>query len=247
MCNQKSVIRVPPPTNWAQLPNKKLLCCLSSGTDNGGKVRADCEDNSSSGSLSFNEAWIKTDDPSHGGNLHALILVNGLNKPITGFFKANGDRCNQFTEFKAPSSGIQPITVNPLMTASQQAKVSSPDGIEDRGSRIPMIPNSQALNDLKNQLNSSPSHPTYPDTAAEWRECPILVRAVMISSCDTTSPCTLPDSATPGIKSCASAQNIRFLIRVEQIATIAGRTPLKAFETTVDSAAKVDVSQLLKR
>ena len=177
-----------------------------------------------------------------------MILANGLNKPITGFFKANGDRCNQFSEFKAPSSGIQPITVNPLMTASQQANVSSSNGIENRGSRIPMIDQSnQAFSNLLSKLNSRANPPTYPDTAAEWRECPILVRAVMISSCDATSACTLEDTATSGIKSCASAQNIRFLIRVEQIATIAGRTPLKAFETTVDSAAKVDVSQLLKR
>jgi hypothetical protein len=214
-----------------------------------------------SSTTDFNTLWAKTDDSTNNGGLpFAVVLASGNGKPITGFYGKDGKRCDQFSEFLAPLSGIQAYSVNPVMRAGQQQTITTAGGLVPTGAPFPVPTTGSAMVQLRQGLTVGHSPQIrYPVTPDEFRACPILVRALVVphytsspevasdfySGTGTANAFTLAD----GSHHCIRAKSLEFRIRVEQLVHIAGETPLKTFETggpSEHSALRVDVEKMIQ-
>ena len=225
-----------------------------------GKEKFDCwEYPGDASTTDFNTLWAKTDAAGNDEIPFAIVLTGGNGKIITGFFGKDGKRCDQFSEFLAPVTGIQPYSVNPLMRTGQQQTLAS--GLLPMGTAYP-TPTGAKILELQQRLTNGRSPPIrYPATADEFRACPILVRAVVVPHCTSTpevasdfytgvSPSTANAfTLANGSHHCIRAKSLEFRIRVEQLVHIAGETPLKTFETggpAEHPALSVDVEKMIQ-
>lgn len=240
---------------FTNIVNKKLACCMNRFTTGDLFEKFDCIDNSAKSYADFNALWASADDASKGGQLNALLLMAGANaattkgQVISGFYKLNGTRCNQFSEFAfPPGGGIQPYQVDPLIVSTQQAKVGAAPVV--MGTPIP-LPSGTAYSALNASITGT-SKLSYPKTLLDYQTCPILVRAAMVATCpsavDVPNALTSIVDPTDGTTvRCAAAGSIQIHVRIEQVYTISGQAPSKPFDTFLNPGQNesIDISKII--
>ena len=231
--------------------NKKMACCMNAFTPGESNLKYDCIDNSTITSSitptrapyqSFDELWTSSDPIAAGGQLNAIVLANAKGQPITGFYKLNGERCSQYSEF---GGDLTPY-VNGI--AGTPLPLPAGDGLVAYSFL------------LAKNLGGVPAD------AASAAACPILVRAAIIAICpdnptsvsatsvQTTfyneSTFTKPaaSASLPTIR-CTAAAKIQIEVQVMQLTHIAGKVPLKTIDSVLDPkrATNISVSTLITR
>ncbi|MBS1959028.1 MAG: hypothetical protein JST80_06110 [Bdellovibrionales bacterium] len=194
----------------------------------------------------FNDLWASTDAASDGGQMFALALKNAQGKPLTGFYRLNGSRCDQYSEFAANTSGTG--STGSTEGTIQPGIINADGTITDQGSPI-VTPGSTsggvatALAEMRHSLPGI----ILPGSAAEKKECPVLIRAAFIASCPDNpltgpKPTVQANSGGKEYKRCTSASKIRIAIRAEQIWEIAGQAKMPVFDSLVQSSQSTSVS-----
>jgi hypothetical protein len=215
---------------FANALNKKLACCMNEyNAVTGSFIKFDCMDNSKTVYTSFDQLYESHDDGTDGGQSNALALSNQQGKPLTGFYTLNGTHCDQFSEF-AGSIFQEKIDLNNAITkgvaivAAQGADISNVQTYFAKSFRVPT-----SVNDFK--------------------ACPILVRAAMVSACPATgTPPSVqtamdtiwPNTAIP--KRCSAASTIQVHLRIEQYVQIAGQAVMTPMDTILDQNGLTTIS-----
>jgi hypothetical protein len=246
----------PSAAGFDNLVNKKLACCLNSHfldpkTRSGSAdaySKFDCIDNSDSDPTNpiytnFDALWASADDDLDGGQLNAIVLFNGSNQPLTGFYSLNGIRCSDFSEFAGP---LQPQQVDPVVFNPQQNNVGG-SGIKNSGAPLP-LPNNAAYTNLSLKVQDLGRR--VPTTAQEMRSCPVLVRAAMEAQCPAfTEPpyVQITDPNDQKTKRCPVASSVLIHVRIEQLFSISGQATLKAVDSTLTAtkAMGINISELI--
>jgi hypothetical protein len=229
-------------------------------------TKLDCIDNSTRKFDSFNELWASQDDPENGERMNAIVLANasaskqilngvdlnaGARKPISGFYSLNGVYCPEFSEFLAPSTGIQAYKVDaPIKVIQQESVGSQPIAI---GAAFP-LPSDTVLGPIRARLIAAGKR--YPTTVPEMNRCPLLLRAAMVFECKTNrkkSPIDMTtsyvDETRPHDKiRCNTASSAQIHIRLEQIFQVAGENPVKTIDSIYDQnrMGTISIDQILK-
>ncbi len=239
-----------PAARFDSVVNKKLACCLNTQNKPIDPItKFDCIDNSKLPAITdFNSMWSKSDADTgvagSGGQLFATVLSNAAGKPVTGFFTLDGARCNEFSEFGA-TGDIKTWKINPAIMAGQQNKATTSGG--DVTGSIP-IPTSSNYSTMKGIIKKG-----IPTTPAEMLRCPLLVRAYIVSKCDSDPAAPLMHTAYPFRPSkaperCSSASSIQAHFRVEQWIEISGAPKLKTTDSVQDlSVQSISVSNIISK
>lgn len=208
--------------------NKKLACCMNVFGLTDPFAKFDCIQNSKDSYTDFNALWSSSDDLLYdGGQMNAILLLNGGGKPITGFYGLNGGRCDEFSEFAA-SGPIQPYRVG--------------TGATPIDSTIPLPP-SLPYDEIKSKIGKS-----FPSTVIHYKRCPILVRAAIMATCPMNP--VLPIAQKTAVLTsggvartrCSAAGNIMIQIRMEQIYEIEGQVRLQPYDTMIERSQAGSIS-----
>ena len=264
--------------------NKKMACCMNVFTPGLSNLKYDCIDNSAPKQYAtFDDLWFSA-DPSTGGQgsctsngiktngitqckgpvgggatgaqLNALVLSNAKGQPITGFYKLNGERCKEYSEFG--TSGLQPGIIDLKTGIFKNGGSKLASGSLHAPPTPPMGP---PLN-FTYPYTSNPAD-VPPLTAAGAGVCPILVRAAMVATCPTNptsasaaavpqtlicdgdSPCQPGDIPVR----CTAASKIQVHVQVMQLTQIVGKLSLKTVDSVMSSnqAANISVSNIITK
>jgi hypothetical protein len=259
LCNASSPLPTKTKENnafpaWDQIINKRAACCSNdmNAATTSSTVRFDCVDNTAfAKTATFNQLWA-SDPSTTGGQLNAMVIAEGNNIPLTGWFTSDGRRCLEFSEFT--NTPIIPGTVPPLVVTGQQETVTA--NWVATGTALPM-PSGAAFSDIITRLGPKARAPN-PSAGTQIelnnaRRCPILVRAAMITRCPGTTTAgqnlprfTVTDSA--GITRCPSADSIQIHVRIEQIFRIAGEPQMPPIDTITDqkSVGTINVGDVIR-
>lgn len=221
--------------------NKKLGACLNEFGGVGSTVKFDCIDNSWMTFNNFNELWSATDPSLDGGQPYAFQLLNPAGRPLTGFFKLSGERCDELSEF---AGDIQP---------GQLSKSGASWVFTPKGNPILRPPaSSPGADELYQKLSAQGKR--LPASAAEMAQCPLLARAAILATCPKNpvlpiAPKTIEfrDSSNNLIeRRCSVASSIQVHVRIEQVFEIAEQAPMRAFDTFAENnqVTSISVSQI---
>jgi len=205
-----------PSVRFQNTVNKKLACCLNSFSAGDAYAKFDCIQNSQIHYTNFDDLWSSSDTVAQGGQSNAIVLSNSIGKSMSGFYTLKGTRCNEFSEF---AGTIRPVRVDwtgDTIVNLPGASYTGPSSLKLPGTRIP-------------------------ESAAERRRCPTLVRAALVVQCprNPVSPTATErmyedTSSIPSVVRCATASSIQVHIRMEQITEITGMPRMKLIDTIVD-------------
>jgi len=237
--------------------NRKLACCLNvknpndtsytgaptSNTSNPFFEKFDCDENPADKTKSFDDLWSSTSDDTDLGQPNALLLVNSAGKTISGFYTIDLKRCDEFSEFVPYDRPIIPGVLTPVLTKDiQQATIKgSLVGATFQPKTPISVPTSPTWISIVSGINKSPPNcTTHPE---DCRRCPILVRAVMVSTCPLNDNYTYPPNAPAGtIKHCAAAASVTIYVKLQQVFEIAGSAPIKTMDTVIENGKAVPLS-----
>lgn len=227
--------------------NKKLACCLNEFGSTGTSVKFDCVDNTQTHYADFNTIWGSGDPSVDGAQSNAIVLANSMGKLLSGFYTLAGNRCQEYSEF---GGLITPGKVNPAvvtageMNLAKQAGVAPANAFQANPTQ-PLI-HGESHGDLSTYFASK----GIPQTAAEKRRCPILVRAAIVAKCPTNplppaaqKTITLPDGSTH----CSAASSLQVEIRIEQVYEVAGMPKMIPEDTILDpkNASAISIDRLI--
>jgi hypothetical protein len=238
--------------------NKRLACCVNDfdPTNPNASEKFDCIDNSAPNTYStFDVLW---ESATSDGLSNAVALTSASGQPMTGFYTMSGSRCSEFSEF---AGTITPYKVNQMLKSSQQTLAGSGAQTDIASTNGTPISQPQALTSSAG-WSSYLSSKSIPQTAADMRRCPILVRAAMQATCPSApgAPPLAAGSAYPslptplqtyndgGTTRCSAASQVNILLRVEQIYEIAGTAKMSTIDSVTDSrqAVQLPVSDWIK-
>lgn len=221
--------------------NKKLAACLNEFGTISSSVKFDCIDNSSTNYATFNDLWESADPDADGGQPNGFMLTNPAGRPLTGFFKLTGERCDEYSEFVGE---IKP---------GRLFKSGAVWDFVEQGSVIPRPASGlKGVDFLVNKLMSKGKR--VPLTPLEKLQCPVLVRAALVATCPK-NPALPAAQRTLEIRDglgnllqrrCSVANAVTVHVRAEQVFAIEGAAPMKTYDTVAENsqAGSIPVSVL---